>query len=211
VALPADPIARAIGERAIPSTVEVDSDACNYTLAGSGFVVQDDYVVTNAHVIAGADEIAVLPQNGRHEAVPVYFDPSLDIAVLYVPGLDAPPLAFAQDDPKRGDTGAALGHPGGGPLVVLPAAVTDEYRATGRDLYGTSTVTRSIVELRAQVERGDSGGPFVLQDGTVGGVVFAQSRSDPSVGYALAPSEVRAAIEPALGSTDAVDTGACVR
>jgi S1-C subfamily serine protease len=211
VDLPADPVARAIGEKAIPSTVEVDSQACSYSLAGSGFVVQDDYVLTNAHVVAGADRVLVLPQGDSREAFPVYFDPLLDVALLYVPGLDAPAIRLAAKDPSRGATGAALGHPGGGPLVVLPAAVTDEYRATGRDLYGRQTVTRQIVELRAQVERGDSGGPFVLEDGTVGGVIFAQSRTDPSVGYALAPSEVGTAIGPALGSVQPVDTGDCVR
>src|SRR4029079_13830907 len=62
VSIPADPTERAIAEQAIASTVEVDSEACSYTLAGSGFVVAPEYVVTNAHVIAGASSIAVLPR-----------------------------------------------------------------------------------------------------------------------------------------------------
>ena len=211
VALPSDPVARAIAEKAIPSTVEVDSQACSYTLAGSGFVIRNEYVVTNAHVVAGAHTITVLPGFGSRPAIPVLFDPRLDIAVLYVPGLESPALAFATTDPPRGATGAALGHPGGGPLVVVAAAVTDDYRATGRDLYGLADVSRAIVELRAQIERGDSGGPFVLQDGAVGGVIFAQSKTDPSVGYALAPSDVAPVVEPALGATQAVSTGECLR
>ena len=68
--------------------------------------------------------------------------------------------------------------------MVVAAAVADSYDATGRDLYAERNVTRSIVELRATIERGDSGGPFVLADGTVGGVIFAQSKTDSSVGYA---------------------------
>ena len=72
-------------------------------------------------------------------------------------------------------------------------------------------MTREILELRAQVERGDSGGPLVLQDGTVGGVVFAESRTDPDVGYALAPTAVAARIRPAVGRASGVDTGACIR
>jgi S1-C subfamily serine protease len=210
VQLPSDPAVRAIAEKAIPSTVEVDSQACN-TLAGSGFVVAPHYIVTNAHVIAGSSDIAVLPQSGSLDATPVFFDPELDVALLYVPGLDAPALRLATTNPTRGQTGAALGHPGGGPLVVVAAAVTDAYQATGRDLYGTSDVTRSVVELRADIQRGDSGGPLVLSDGSVGGVVFAQSKSDPSVGYALAPTAVTQAIAPALGATRPVGTGDCVR
>jgi S1-C subfamily serine protease len=211
VSLPSDPTVRAIAEQAIASTVEVDSEACSYTLAGSGFVVAPEYVVTNAHVIAGASSIAVLPRQGSRRAVPVLFDPELDVALLYVPGLDAPAIELAAVTPSRGAIGVALGHPGGGPLVVVPAAVTDGYNATGRDLYGERRVTRTIVELRADIQRGDSGGPFVLEDGTVGGVIFAQSRTDASVGYAIAPTEVGDAIGPALSETQAVDTGACVR
>jgi len=211
VDLPSDPAVRAIAERAIPSTVEVDGVACNYTLAGTGFVVSPGYVVTNAHVIAGTTSISVLPQSGSYRATPVLFDPELDIAVLYVPKLNAPSLAFAAADPKRGANGTALGHPGGGPLKVIPGAVTATYDATGRDLYGAQNVTRSIVELRAAILRGDSGGPFVLADGTVGGVVFAQARTDASVGYALAPVEVAAAVAPGIGRTAAVDTGPCIR
>ena len=211
VTLPADPAVQAIAAKAIPSTVEVDSQACSYTLAGSGFVVSEGYVVTNAHVVAGSGSISVLPETGSQRAVVVLFDPRLDIALLYVAGLDAPALALATTDPARGATGAALGHPGGGPLTVVPAAVSDTYRATGRNLYGDATVSREIVELRADIQRGDSGGPFVLGDGTVGGVVFAQSKTDPSIGYALSPTEVAAVVAPALGRTDAVDTGPCIR
>jgi hypothetical protein len=50
----------------------------------------------------------------------------------------------------------------------------------------------------------------VLTDGTVGGVVFAEARTNPDVGYALSPTEIVARIRPALGATAAVDTGACV-
>ncbi len=211
VNLPTDPAVRAIAERAIPSTVEVNSIACGYTLAGSGFAIAPGYVLTNAHVIAGARSVTVLPQSGSYRATPVLFDAALDIALLHVEKLDAPPLRLAASSPPRGTIGAALGHPGGGPLAVVPGAVADDYNATGRDLYGLRSVTRAIVELRATIQRGDSGGPFVLADGTVGGVIFAQSRSDPSVGYALAPAAVREAIGPALGSTRAVDTGECIR
>ena len=84
------------------------------------------------------------------------------------------------------------------------------YNATGLDVTGAARVTRRIIELRARVIPGDSGGPFVLVDGTVGGVVFAQSKVDPAVGYALSPSEVLERVAPALGAVQAVPTGPCV-
>jgi len=72
-------------------------------------------------------------------------------------------------------------------------------------------VTRDILELRAQIEPGDSGGPLILKDGTVGGVVFAEARSDENVGYALSPTAVAADITPALGRQSQVSTGPCTR
>ena len=120
-------------------------------------------------------------------------------------------MSFAGEVPARGILGAALGHPGGGPLSVIPAAVTASYRAEGRDIYGSQVVTREIIELGAAILQGDSGGPLVLKDGTVGGVVFAQAQTDPNVGYALSPVDVAARIQPGLGQKAAVDTGACTR
>ena len=211
--LPDDPTARAIAEVAIPSTVEIQSLACSYQLTGSGFIVQDDYVVTNAHVVAGSQTVRIRPQqSGSIDAAVVLFDPDLDIAVLYSPELDAPALAFHGSDPETGEVGAAIGYPNGGPLTVTPGAVSTVIpEARGRNLYGSDTVTRRVIELRASIQRGNSGGPFVLEDGTVGGVVFAQARSDTTVAYALSPVVVAETIAPALDETDDVDTGACVR
>jgi hypothetical protein len=50
----------------------------------------------------------------------------------------------------------------------------------------------------------------MLDDGTVGGVVFAEARTNPDVGYALSPTAVRAAIWSAVGRTQAVETGVCL-
>jgi S1-C subfamily serine protease len=72
-------------------------------------------------------------------------------------------------------------------------------------------VIRDILELRAPIEPGDSGGPFLLADGSVGGMVFAESRTDPGIGYALDPLAVADRVNPLLGRTAAVDTGACLR
>lgn len=209
VALPDDPVAQLIGSRAAGSVLRIEAETCSARSSGTGFVVASGYVVTNAHVIAGATGISAESATGRQPAVPVFFDPELDIALLRVPGLTAPSLVFAGREPSRGDVGATFGYPGGGAALVVPAAVTATYDAEGLDVTGAHRVTRRIVELRAAIDPGSSGGPLLLQDGTVGGVVFAESRSDDAVGYALAPTAVAVAIMPAIGRTAAVGTGPC--
>jgi S1-C subfamily serine protease len=211
---PADPAARAIAAVAEASTLKVSAATCGLSSVGTGFVVAYDYVVTNAHVVAGADSdgVRVNAPGGRVlDAVPVLFDPDLDVAVLHVNRLAVPPLAFAGMDPGRGAVGAALGYPGGGGLKIVPAAVSAHFAATGLDIYGVSKVRREVLELRARIDRGDSGGPFILTDGTVGGVVFAEAKTNEDVGYALSAREVAARIAPGLGRTAAVKTGDCVR
>jgi S1-C subfamily serine protease len=212
VDLPTDPTARAIAAAAEPSTVKVSAATCQFISSGTGFVIARGYVVTNAHVVAGGTTIRVRAMDGGLlDAVPVYDDPELDVALLWVPTLDAPALRFAAPDPDRGATGATLGYPHGGPLTIAPAAVASAYVATGRDIYGDRLVSRKILELRAQVDQGDSGGPFMLANGTVGGVVFAEARTNDQVGYALTATSVASAVEPRIGRTGAVNTGACIR
>jgi S1-C subfamily serine protease len=209
---PTDETARAIARLAEASTVRVSAATCGFESSGSGVVVADAYVATNAHVVAGARSggVRVTGVAGQVDARVVLFDPELDVAVLYTPDLRGVPLRFAASDPARGAIGAALGYPGGGSLTVVPAAVTGAYPATGLDIYDKATVRRQILELRAQIDRGDSGGPFVLRDGTIGGLVFAEARTDPDVGYALSPSAIAIRIGPAMGRTGGVDTGECL-
>jgi S1-C subfamily serine protease len=209
---PSDATARAIAALAQASTVRVSAATCGFESSGSGVVYFQRYVVTNAHVVAGSREhgVRITDAAGQVDANVVLFDPALDVAVLYAPDLRAVALQFAASDPARGTVGAAIGYPGGGSLTIVPAAVTGSYAATGRDIYDKATVRRQILELRAQIERGDSGGPFVLKDGTIGGLVFAEAKTDPDVGYALSPSAVATRVGPAVGRTAGVATGECV-
>jgi S1-C subfamily serine protease len=210
---PGDAQAEAIAAPAEASTLKVAAATCGLSSLGTGFVVRSDYVLTNAHVIAGSDTdgIRVTTLEGRvFDAVPVFFDPDLDVALLHVQGLGLRALPLATTDPARGSVGATLGYPNGGQLTILAAAVAGRYPATGYDIYGEDEVLREILELRAAIDRGDSGGPLVLGDGTVGGIVFAEARTNPDVGYALSPTAVAARIGPWFGQTAEVDTGVCV-
>ena len=216
--LPAEPVrppsqeeARAAGEAAASSTVQVIGPACDVIQEGSGFVAADGYVVTNAHVVAGMEEPEVRSAvGGSSGATTVLFDPDLDLAVLSVPDAPGPPLPLATEPLDRGTPGAVLGYPQGGPLDVRRAAVRRTIDAVGRDIYGRGEVERLVLELQTLVRPGNSGGPFVLPDGRVGGVVFAASSGDEDVGYAIAASEVDDALGTAIGRTVEVDTGPCI-
>lgn len=210
IALPPEGVARQIGQRAAGSVLRVVADGCQLRSSGTGFVISSGYLVTNAHVIAGSNNVIVQTSQQSYPAVPVLVDLELDVALLYAKGLDAPALHFTSDEPARGALGATFGYPGGGDAVVEPATVAAVYNATGLDVTGNARVTRRIIELRAMIEPGDSGGPLLLEDGSVGGVVFATSRVDPKVGYALSPIDVSQRVGPAIGRKAAADTGACL-
>jgi S1-C subfamily serine protease len=142
-------------------------------------------------------------------ATTVLFDPDLDIAILRVPGLRAPSLQLASSEWSRGADGAVVGYPEGGPLTGRRAAVRALFDAVGRDIYGEERVVRRIYELQAVVHPGNSGGPFVLTNGQVAGVVFAASTMDQNTGYAITSPEVRPLVSRAWQLTGAADTGPC--
>jgi S1-C subfamily serine protease len=207
--LPGRGVVRDLALSGEASTVQVVVDGCGREQLGTGFFVAAHVVVTNAHVVAGGDTISVAHDGDVHAATLVLFDPRQDVAVLRVPTDDAPALRLASSPPQRGTQAAALGHPGGGPLTAIAAVVTTEFTARGPDIYGSQSVNRDIVELRADVRRGDSGGPLLTSRGVVGGIVFGASRVEPDVGYAIAASSVATEIREGAARTGAVGSGAC--
>ena len=209
VDLPTDRQARAAFDAADQSTVRVVVPACGGTQLGSGWVSSESTVVTNAHVVAGGDGVTVQDQAGDHAATVVVYDSRTDLAVLHVEGLGGAPLDLEVEEQPRGAGGATLGYAGGGDLQGHRAAVQGTYPASGLDIYGRRSVERDVYELRAPVRQGDSGGPFVLPDGAVAGVVFAGSTTDGDTGYALTGAEVQDEIERGAGRTEPVSTGAC--
>jgi S1-C subfamily serine protease len=207
--LPSSGTVRTLAQSAEASTVQVLTFGCGREQLGSGFFVADHIVVTNAHVVAGGDSISVALGGFTQRATLVLFDPKQDIAVLRLPTMTAPPLRLAQNLPDRGMPAAALGHPGGGPLTVIPAVVTAQFSANGPDIYDQGSVSRDVVEIRADVRRGDSGGPLLIQPGLVGGIVFGASRTSDNVGYAIAASSVASEIDDASTRASGVSSGAC--
>ncbi|MBC7270806.1 MAG: MarP family serine protease [Streptomyces sp.] len=203
-----DSVTAAATDAARTSTVKVEGVAGTQGREGSGFVYATERVMTNAHVVAGIDEPTVRVGGvGRaYDARVVLFDPDKDVAVLYVPGLDAPTLTFV-DDAARGDAAVVAGYPQDGGLDLQAATVAHRVRANGQNIYNDDTVTREIYAIRSTVRPGNSGGPLLTTDGKVFGVVFARSTSDAETGYVLTAAEVADEAGRGARATAAVDTG----
>jgi len=190
------------------ATLKIVGYGCGGIVFGSGFPVGPGLVLTNAHVVAGTQGTTIRTPQGRSlNARVVLFDPNRDVAILSVPRLGIAPLGTAAAE--RGTSGAAIGYPGGGHEIAVPAVVDGEVQAEGRDIYGQNLVVRHIWITEAQVEPGNSGGPLVDQAGNVLGVIFAKSTRQSGQAYALTDAEVQPDITAAQGRTQAVDVGPC--
>jgi S1-C subfamily serine protease len=191
--------------RAGDSVVRVLSTACGLGVEGSGWAVEPGLVVTNAHVIAGADDTTVTTRSGVElDATPVYYRPEQDLALLRV-GADLPTLPIA---PSRrvGSDAAVLGYPENGPYALEPARVGETRETVSEDSYGNGPVDRAITALSGEVRSGNSGGPLVDARGRVLGTVFAATTNGIAGGFAVPSELVHEALDHAAGS---VDTGPC--
>jgi S1-C subfamily serine protease len=194
------------------SVVKVQGIApsCQRSIEGSGFVISPDHVLTNAHVVAGVTSQQTVTIGTRTmSASVVYYDPQVDVAVLYVPNLDLTPLHFA-GAASPGNDAVVAGYPLDATyLHLVPARIGDVQNAQGPNIYETATVTRQIYEIRAVVESGNSGGPLLSPRGTVDGVVFAAAVGVSDTGFALTAAEVSADASAGAQLTTPVSTGAC--
>ena len=211
---PPDPAAvTAAVDRARRSVVQVYGDApdCGTSVSGSGFAFTRDRVLTNAHVVAGVQDVRVRSRVGERglPATVVYFDPSTDVAVLAVPGLDTRPLAFAPGLAASGDPVVVAGFPQSSPYRTEPARVRTVVTAIGDDIYGSSGVEREVYVIRGTVLPGNSGGPLLRPDGLVVGLVFGADEQAGETGYALTSGELSEAVTAGRASGEPVDTGSC--
>jgi S1-C subfamily serine protease len=196
-----------IANQVARSTVKITGVACSRVQEGSGFFVDDDLVVTNAHVVAGEDDSTVeLSDGSTLDAEVVAFDPRRDLAVLRTQGGGRPPLPIR--DAETGATGGVFGRPGGGPLEISPFRVADLITAVGRDIYDSGSTSREVLVLASELEPGDSGSALVDPQGQVVGVAFAVAPDKPGVAYALSIDELEAVLAGDLSSER--DTGGCL-
>lgn len=211
VRAPGGPVVSAAVTRAQRSTVKVVGAGCGGIKSGSGFVAGPGLVMTNAHVVAGVAQPEVVDAMGRHKTTTVVFNPVLDVAVLRSSDLAGPPLVLQTGLASRGAQGAVLGYPGGGTFQAGPAAVLAHLNALENDIYGRTAAPRSIYEINAAVQPGNSGGPLVTPAGEVAGMIFAASAIRTHLAYTLTSPDLVAQLGQAAGRRAGLSNGACTR
>lgn len=194
-----------------PSIVKVRGEApsCSRALEGSGFVIAPHRVLTNAHVVAGTDQVAIEVGRGDLAAQVVFYDYNTDLAVLDVPRLSAPPLSFDDSPAAQGQDAIVLGYPQDGPYTASAARISGRIELPGPNIYDDQTVHRDVYTVRALVRAGNSGGPLIDTNGRVLGVVFGAAVDDSDTGFALTAKQVEEKLPDVASLTQAVSTDQC--
>ena len=182
----------AIVQQVRPSVVKIHGEApsCSRALEGSGFVIAPQRVLTNAHVVAGTDTVAILVKDGELDAHVVYYNSDVDLAILAVPGLTARPLHFDAGPAGNGQDSIVLGYPLDGDYTASAARISNRFNLPGPNIYDDRTENRDVYTVYAQVRSGNSGGPLIDTNGGVLGVVFGAAVDDPHTGFALTAQQV---------------------
>jgi len=153
---------------------------------GSGVIVSDNgYILTNNHVVEGADEIQVALRDGHSaEATIVGTDPESDLAVLKVNLESLPAITIGQSDEARvGDVVLAIGNPFGVGQTVTMGIIS----AMGRNTVGINTY-ENFIQTDAAINPGNSGGALINPYGQLIGIntaIFSKSGGYQGIGFAI--------------------------
>lgn len=153
---------------------------------GSGVIVSDNgYILTNNHVVEGADEIQVALRDGHSaEATIVGTDPESDLAVLKVNLEKLPAITIGQSDEARvGDVVLAIGNPFGVGQTVTMGIIS----AMGRNTVGINTY-ENFIQTDAAINPGNSGGALINPYGQLIGIntaIFSKSGGYQGIGFAI--------------------------
>ena len=176
------------------------------TALGSGFIISSDgYIVTNNHVVEGADKITVNLNGGKVkglQAKVIGTDADTDLALLKVEGRrDLPVLEFGNSDAMEvGDWVLAIGNPLGLNNTVTAGILS----AKGRDLH--SGPYDNFLQTDASINPGNSGGPLINMQGEVIGINTAIMANGQGLGFAI-PSSLASRIIDDLRSGKKVSRG----
>jgi len=141
--------------------------------SGSGAIISEDgYIVTNNHVIDGADEITVTLSNRRSfKAKLIGADPSSDLAVLKIDAKNLPFMVYGNsDEAKIGQWVLAIGYPLNLEATVTAGIISAKGRTLDINRRQSNTPVESFLQTDAAVNPGNSGGPLVNTDGKLLGV-----------------------------------------
>lgn len=163
---------------------------------GSGVVVSaSGYVLTNHHVIAGADEIRVALEDGREAMASVIgTDPGTDLAVLFIEMTDLPSITLeASDNGRIGDIVLAIGNPFGVGQTVTQGIIS----ALGRNQNGLSTLV-DFIQTDAAINPGNSGGALINTQGHLIGIntaIYSKTGTTNGIGFAIPVSLAKSVLE----------------
>ena len=159
---------------------------------GSGVIVSPDgYILTNNHVVEGADEIAIQLSDGRKALAQVIgTDPDTDLAVLRISLADLPVITLGNSDQLQvGDVVLAIGNPFGVGQTVTSGIVS----ALGRTQLGINTF-ENFIQTDAAINPGNSGGALVDVQGRLMGIntaIYSRSGGSMGIGFAIPTSIAR--------------------
>ena len=191
----------AVADKLLPSVVSIQVNGLQGSGSGSGVIIRSDgYILTNNHVVAGAQELEVLLANGRQvDASVVGLDPLTDLAVVKVSAGSLPPATLGDSRSlKVGDTVVAIGSPLGLSGTVTSGIVS----ALSRQVGGGNAVFNAI-QTDAAINPGNSGGALVDLGGTVIGInsaIATTGGGSIGLGFAIPINEARDVAEQIIRS-----------
>lgn len=161
---------------------------------GSGFIVsKDGYILTNNHVIEGADKITVTLADGRQfDAKIVGKDPTFDLAVIKVKASNLPVLALGDSDAVQvGEWVVAIGNPFGLEHTVTVGVIS----AKNRSIRAGNLSFDGFLQTDAAINPGNSGGPLLNLDGKVVGINTAIIPYAQGIGFAIPVNMAKGVID----------------
>jgi hypothetical protein len=179
---------------AYDDAVRVDGGAACGGPAVTTGLTDGHFVLTTAHGVAGTSAVTVTGRSGRQTSARVLaFDPELDVAWLFAPGLPSRPTQPAEPT----DTIApafVFAFPPSGTVTIYQSAQLTRTRVAAPDVYGRHPVNRDVYSLTLDRPAGPGveGAPVLDHDGRLLGIVFATSPSDPKTVTAIAGDDIAA-------------------
>ncbi|HEU4787511.1 MAG TPA: trypsin-like peptidase domain-containing protein, partial [Gemmatimonadaceae bacterium] len=172
--------------------------------AGSGFIIDHDgYILTNHHLVDGAERLVVTLADGRsYRAAVVGIDPAIDVALVKIPGSSSLPVAPLGDSDglRVGEWVCAIGNP----LGYVHSVTVGVVSFMGRKLFDRSL--DDYIQTDAAINFGNSGGPLINVRGEVVGINSAISSRANNIGFAVPINQARA-ILPQLKARGRVSRG----
>ena len=175
------------------SVFQIKGLGCNSLQYGTGFFVEENIVVTNAHVVAGVNSPRIIHNGNGYDLDFVSLDPNSDLAILRSEDFSHKPLKL--DEAEDGVSGTVVAFVKDGKKVITEVKILEKILAVGKDIFGKPGESREALSLEARIESGFSGAPVLNEDFAVVGVIFSRSRGGSSTAYAVQSSEVEKILE----------------